>query len=364
MGSARAVAASESSDWRSLAEDAWRLLGIGLLAAGVFVLALRLRLVVLALLVGGMIAVLVAPVADRIGRRRIPDGLAALAGLLLVLGLAAATVGGAVALLVGESGRIADDVDEAVDSLTDWLAEGPLELSEADIEEAREDLGREAGDLAGSWARGGGLMRTTVTALEVLAGALLAVVVSFFFVKDRDHLSAWLLERWEEPERSRVRAAGAAAVRGISTYLQGVVLLGLIEGFIIGGAVALLGSAHEGLLIGVLTFFAAFFPVVGAIAAGVLAIAVTLTTAGPVPALIVAVVAVAVQQLDNDLLAPLIYGHFVQVHPLVVLVALTSGSVLAGVVGAFVAVPLTAMATSARRAWKEHPPEEGEPPEP
>jgi hypothetical protein len=94
----------------------------------------------------------------------------------------------------------------------------------------------------------------------------------------------------------------------------------------------------------VLTFLGAFFPIVGAVVAGAVAVLVTLASSGVGPALVVLAVAVVVQQLDNDLLAPVIYGHSLHLHPVAVLLALTVGASLGGIIGAFVAVPLTASA--------------------
>ena len=94
----------------------------------------------------------------------------------------------------------------------------------------------------------------------------------------------------------------------------------------------------------VLTFFGAFFPIVGAVVMGTVAALVTLAGAGVVPAAVVLVVVVVVQQLDNDLLAPFIYGHSLHLHPIAVLLALAVGASLGGIIGAFVAVPLTSAA--------------------
>jgi len=90
----------------------------------------------------------------------------------------------------------------------------------------------------------------------------------------------------------------------------------------------------------VVTLVGAFVPIVGAIAAGLVAILATLVTAGPTAAIIVAVVALVVQQLDNDLLAPVIYGKSLQLHPLVILLGIAAGSALFGLVGALLAVPV------------------------
>ena len=106
----------------------------------------------------------------------------------------------------------------------------------------------------------------------------------------------------------------------------------------------------------VVTFLAAFVPLVGAIAAGVVAVLVALVTAGPVPALIVAAVAIIVQQLDNDLLAPVIYGRALKLHPLVVLLGIAAGGALFGFVGTVFAVPVLAVAINAVSEIMRDPP--------
>lgn len=343
-----------TSDWRARAEDCWRLVGVGLLVIGVFLLALRLRLVVLPLFAGAMIAVLAAPLADWLRRRRFPPALTALLAVAsLVLATLAAVVA-AVAVAVNEATRIGERLTDAVDMIADWLTDGPFGLTEEDVEDVRADLGEQAQEWGEAWLESGGLVEPTITVLEVLAGALLALVIAFFVVKDRERLGQGMLERWSEPQRSRIRATVGATVDGLRGFLRGVVILGTVEGVTIGGTVAALATPAYGVTIAVVTFFAAFFPIVGAIVAGILAVLVTLAAAGPIPALVVAAVAILVQQLDNDLLAPLIYGHMIQIHPIGILIAITAGSVLAGVAGAFVAVPLTAMIIAGVRAWEQH----------
>ncbi len=119
----------------------------------------------------------------------------------------------------------------------------------------------------------------------------------------------------------------------------------------IGVAMAVVG-ADLIVAVMVLTFLAAFVPIVGALVAGVTATLVTLATAGPVPALIVAAVALVVQQLDNDLLGPLIYGRFLRMHPLVILLGITAGGALFGLIGTLFAVPVLAVTVNVVDEWR------------
>jgi putative heme transporter len=97
----------------------------------------------------------------------------------------------------------------------------------------------------------------------------------------------------------------------------------------------------------IVTFFAGFFPIVGAVTAGALAVLVALATEGPVTALILLGVVIAVQQLEGNLLEPVVMGRAVHLHPVVILLALGAGAAVAGIVGAFLAVPLAAAGTAA-----------------
>jgi predicted PurR-regulated permease PerM len=196
----------------------------------------------------------------------------------------------------------------------------------------------------------GAVAGSVVTVGEVLAGALLAIVLTIFATRDLDRAVDLAARRHRQPER--VRAACEEALGRLRSYLRAVVVLGGVEGTIIGGTVALVSSPGLGVGIGALTFVAAFFPVVGAVVAGAVAVAAVLATAGVGPALLTLAVAVAVQQLDNDLLAPYLYGRALSLHPALVLVALTGGAALAGLAGAALAVPALSAGVGASEAWR------------
>ena len=185
-------------------------------------------------------------------------------------------------------------------------------------------------------------MRGAILVVEIVAGLLLALVLTFFFVKDGERFQRFALRRIP-PERHdlarRLANRGWAALAG---YLRGSAMLGVIEAIVIGIALALVGG---GLVVPVMviTFAAAFVPLVGAVVAGVIAVLVALVTAGFTPALVVLAVAVVVQQFDNDLLAPFVFGKTLELHPVIILLAVTAGGTLFGIVGAFLAVPVTAV---------------------
>lgn len=268
----------------------------------------------------------------------------------------AVTFGGALLLLAGmvaliapplveEFSDLGPTLDKGIGEIEDWLVEdSSFDVSRANVDEAKEAATERARDLLeesqDQVARGA---RLTVAGI---AGLLLALILSVFALKDGERFVAWVDGHVPERRRAEVRAAARASWQALGGYLRGAAILGVVEAIVIGGAMALTGS---GLVIPVmlLTFAAAFVPIVGAIVAGVIAVLITLAAGGLVPALIVGVVVVVVQQLDNDLLAPWIYGKALELHPVVVLLAITTGTALFGFAGTVLAVPLTAsVATS------------------
>ncbi len=240
--------------------------------------------------------------------------------------------------------------NKSVDNIGDWLVDGPLHLERKEVDKYTSDPTHEAVRLlehsSSSITSGIKLVG------EVLIGVVLSLVFTFFFLKDGRRFQELILGRLHGRRELVVRRASARAWATFGGYLRGSAVLGLIEGVLMGGTVALLGG-ELALTIGVLSFFGAFFPLVGAIVAGGLAVLVTFVTSGTVPGLIVLGVAILTHQLDGNLLGPWIFGRALDLHPVVILVALTIGGSIGGIVGAFVAVPLTgAVLGAAEEFWK------------
>ncbi|NNE95658.1 MAG: AI-2E family transporter, partial [Acidimicrobiales bacterium] len=166
----------------------------------------------------------------------------------------------------------------------------------------------------------------------------------------------WIVERVAPARRNAVDRAGSAAMGTLRSYLMAVSLAGVVDAFAIGLGLWIIGVPLV-IPLAVITFFAAFLPVVGATAAGVLAATVALVANGPIEALVVVALTLVVQQLEGNLVLPVLMGNHVPLHPVVVLVALTAGGSLAGIIGAFVAVPFAAMVTAAAGAFRAEIPD-------
>jgi len=125
-----------------------------------------------------------------------------------------------------------------------------------------------------------------------------------------------------------------------------VAITGVVDGTLIGGAMLVLG-VPAAIPLAVLTVLASFFPIVGATVAGALAVAIALSSQGVVIAIVLAVVVLVVQQVEGDVILPLVMRRQVSLHPIVILVSLAVGGAVGGLLGALVAVPLTASVNAA-----------------
>jgi predicted PurR-regulated permease PerM len=326
-----------------LAGYSWRLLAIAAAAVGGLWLIGRLWVVFLPLVIAVLLARVLAPPVNQLRSRGWRPGLAialVLMAFLIVLGSVLTLIGVATA---DEVEGIGPTLTRAVDDIETWLVEdAPVDISREDIREFREKAGQAIGDALRDSS--GSLVSGALVAVEVLVSLFLGLIITFFVLRDGErflHSARDLLPGDRELKERLARRAW----RTLGGYLRGAALLGLVEGVIMGITVWAVG-AELAVPVAVITFLTAFVPFAGAIVAGVLAVLVALATAGGTAALIVLAVAVVVQQLDNDLLAPVVYGSALQIHPVLILLSIVGGGALFGIAGSLLAVPVTAVVTN------------------
>jgi predicted PurR-regulated permease PerM len=239
-------------------------------------------------------------------------------------------------LLVDEAPAVVDAVEDAYEDVVTF-AEDRFDVTIPALDEAL--------DRAQEWATGaelGDAGRTVATTtLELLSGFLLLLVALFFYLKDKGKIFRFLVELSPPPAREHVAEVGHRVWATLGGYFQGQLVVAAVDAFFIGLGLVLLGVPLA-LPLAVLVFFGGLFPIVGAFTAGALAVLVALADAGLGTALAVLVLNVVVQQVEGNLLEPLIVGRVTRLHPLVILAALTAGGVTLGILGAFLAVPVTA----------------------
>jgi predicted PurR-regulated permease PerM len=287
-----------------------------------------------------VLATFLVPPARALEARGVPRGAAA---SIVVLGSIAVFVG-IMALLapafVEEVQELGPTVTAGIEDLFAYV-ERTFGYSETDIQDlidqGIERVSGSGGAIAGQLAAAGGALVQGLTALA------LAIVLLFFFVKDGEQIVAWIIARSPDAHRDTVRATGRRAWSALSGFVRGTALVALVDAIGIGIGLAVLGIPLV-LPIAVLTFFGGFIPVIGAAIAGFIAVLVALAATGDiVKALLVLGLVVLVQQLEANILQPMIMRRAVALHPVVILAALTAGGLLIGVIGAFLAVPTAAV---------------------
>ena len=328
----------------------WRLLLLAIAAYIVARVAAVLYIVVVPCAAAILLTALLRPLTGRLRRA----GLGPLGATWCTLLLAIAALAGAVFLVTSrvraEYPTLVTQFKHTTAQVQSWLAGPPFHLRTGSLQTLSNDVVRYLSQhkslVEGTVVTGGRIV------VEILAGVVLCLFVSFFLIKDGDRIWAWLTSRLEAQRKRRTDLAGYAAWQAIVYYVRGTVAVAAIHAVVIGITLTIMGAP----LVAPLTLFmflAAFVPLVGMLVAGGLAILVVLATKGWIFALILFGIMVVMNQLEGHLLQPQVVGKMVRLHPLAVILVLAVGGVVAGIAGAVVAVPITAAVTSAARALRD-----------
>ncbi len=333
---------------------AWRLLVVIALAVAVLWVVRRLEVIVVPVALALMVTALMIPAVDFLDRRGAPRG----GAVALVLLTGVAIVGGMLTFVVSQfvTGLpgLVDQVTHSIESTRTWLIEGPAHLSKDQITNAGnsaiEALRNNQAKLTS------GALSTAATVTEIVTGALLTLFTLIFFLHGGRNIWQFVTQIFPANVRGRVRDAGRAGFHTLIGYVRATFLVALVDAVGIGTGLAIMGIPLA-LPLASLVFLGAFIPLVGAVVAGFLAVVVALLAKGFVYALITLALIIAVQQLEGHVLQPLVMGRAVSVHPLAVVLAIAAGGVLAGIVGALLAVPTVAFLNSAVRVLTANEPE-------
>ncbi|MCC2334494.1 AI-2E family transporter [Cellulomonas wangsupingiae] len=318
-----------------------------LAVAAVVVFALtRLTLVVIPVLIALVLAAAISPLVGAMRRRGVPSMLATWIALLALVALLAGVVWLVVRAVADQWDELSEQALDGFDELQTLVQGLPFNITAEQLDSVRESaLGLLQSDAVGSGAVAG----VSQTA-DFVAGFFIMVVVLFFFLKDGPKIWEFLLRPFEGERYERGRRVGDATVRTLGGYVRGTAIIAAVDAVGIGIGLALVGVPLV-LPLSVLVFLLAFIPLVGATLAGILAALVALVAVGPVQALVVVGIVVLVNQLEGDFLQPVVMGRSLRLHPLVILFALTAGTVLAGVTGAVLAVPIAASVWRSIQVW-------------
>ncbi len=311
------------------------LLIIGAVAWGLVWILLKVAVVTFSLLVALLLAALLEPLATRL-RRAVPAWAAALLSVLILLGV----IGGIGYLLTrrvtGKLDQLTSSLTQSITQIRDWLVHGPLSLQPQRVDQVRNQI---VNGIQSAIPNGFTLASMVIT---VLGALLLGLFVLFFLLKDGPGMWRWVVRASPAHHRERVDEAGRQAWETTGNYVIGAVIIAVADAVGIGAGLFALGVPLATSLT-FLVFLGAFVPLLGAIVSGAVAVLVTLVTNGFVAALIILGVVLVVQNVEGNLLQPLIQGRQVKLHPVVIIVVVTAGYLLFGIAGAVVAVPVVAV---------------------
>ncbi len=321
----------------------------------------RMWSVVWPVIIALFLTTLTWPLTRVLRRRGWPAALAAL--LVTVLFLVA--VLGIVALIAvpvaSQSGELTAGVVDGIEKVREWAAGPPLNIGDDEITAA---LDSAAARVQGSV---GSLVTTVATGVATtvssLVTAVLALFLMFFFLKDGPRFLPWLARQLPGRLAKDVPVLAERAWDTLGAFMRSQALVGLLDAVFIGLGLWILDVPLV-LPLTVLTFVSAFVPIVGAVFAGFVAVLIALVSNGPTDALIMLAIIVVVQQLEGNVFQPMLQSRSLGLHGAVILLAVTLGGSLAGIVGSLLAVPVTAVIAVTWNYLREQLTEAPQEPEP
>ena len=295
---------------------------------------------VLPMILALIICTVLAPVATWLRNHKVPSGLAALFTMLGFIALLAAIFMLIAPDVINHSQVLYLQAFEGVQRLQLWLQGPPLNVDPDSINEVVNDISGWIQNQAGAIA--GGVFSGISSAAGLSVTLMVIIVLTFFFLKDGHRFLPWL--RSATGGRSGLHATEllTRAWNTLSGFIRAQAIVSLIDALAIGIGIWLVGVPMA-FTLSVITFLAGFIPIVGAVVAGALAVLIALVSLGFTKALIVLAIVIAVQQLEGNILSPMLQSRAMDLHPVIVLISVTVGGGLFGLVGAFLAVPVAAM---------------------
>jgi predicted PurR-regulated permease PerM len=282
-----------------------------------------------------LLAALLYPLTD-VFARALPRWAAALLTVLAFVLALVASLFLVVERAIGQVSDFQDAMNKGVHQLENKLTHPPLSLSQGRVQKAHDQVMHFLTSSGPSPVAGASMLVT------FLSAAVLILFVLFFLLKDGSRMWAWAVSWVPARHRERTDGAGRTGWQTLTSYVRGTVLVALIDAVGIGAAMLFLGVPLTASLT-LIVFIGAFVPIVGATVSGVVAIGITLVTVGPVAAVILFAAVLVVQQVEGNVLQPLIMGRALRLHPVAIVLTVSVGTLLGGILGAIVAVPYTAV---------------------
>ncbi len=334
-----------------------------LVAAGLWVLGwvvARTWVIILPVVLAAIVCTVLWPPVRWLRSRSVPPALAALMAVVLATGVVAGIVAAVAPSIADQVSLLSSKSVAGIRQVQDWLQGPPLDISDAQLDSAvsaiTDRLESSGAQIASGFFTGVGAATSALVTLFTTA------VITFFLLKDGPRFLPWLRRSVGTPAAPHVAEVLTRMWRTLGGFIRTQALVSLVDAVLIGIGLVILGVPLAYVL-AIVTFVGGFVPIVGAFVAGALAVLIALVSNGVVTALIVLAIIVAVQQLEGNILQPWLQSKSMNLHAVVVLLAVTLGGTLFGVIGAFLAVPVAACGAVAVRYYGEQVRERTDDPE-
>ncbi|MDO4258391.1 MAG: AI-2E family transporter [Actinomycetaceae bacterium] len=344
--SLREDSAHSSVPWtlRVAAAVSWRALIVAVAAAGVIWLTNQLMVIIMPVAIALLLASLLNPFVSWMHRvLRFPRALAAAAGLILTLVGVIVALSLASSSIINQIPLLINNASSGLDQAIAWVDQLPFEIDTTALvtmlQNAQEQI--QTWVQRNSQSLASGALTATRSAFDIVAGLLLVLFCLFFFLKDGRSIWIWIVRLFPEPARVPVHES---AIRGwvtLTSYVRTQIQIAAIDALGIGVGAYFLGLPMVVPIV-VVVFFGSFIPIIGALLSGFIAVLVALFTKGITAALIMVAIILAVQQIEGNLLAPLLMSNAVSLHPVAVILVVTACGTIAGIPGAVFGVPIAA----------------------
>ncbi|WP_068158597.1 AI-2E family transporter [Rhodococcus phenolicus] len=315
-----------------------------LIAAGALVLGWiieKMWVVVLPVALAIVVSTVLWPPTRGLMKRRVPPAAAASITLLVFFAVVAGIIAGIVPSVVSQAPELGNKATEGIHKVEDWIQGPPFNLRDEQLENAVQVVVEKVQGSAASIASG--VFSGVSTAGSLLVTLGLVLVLTFFFIKDGPRFIPWMHAVGGGRAGRHLEEVLIRMWDTLGGFIRTQALVSFIDAFFIGLGLVILGVPLAPVL-AIITFIGGFIPIVGAFVAGALAVLVALVANGLTTAIIVLVIIIAVQQLEGNVLQPVLQSRSMHLHAVIVLLAVTAGSSLFGIVGAFLAVPVAAVA--------------------
>jgi predicted PurR-regulated permease PerM len=338
---------------RIAAAWSWRLIVVGVIGWALLRVIGLVSVVIIPLAIALLLSALLGPAVGWLLRLHVHRSFATF--LVLIGGLAA--VVGTLTLVVNQFidgvPQLTENASAGVRQIQEWARTGPLHLSDDQVDQAIDSAQEWVNSNTSQLTSTG--IATAATLAEVLTGLVLVLFATFFFLRDGRQIWRFIVRLFPVNARWSLADAGDASWATLGSYVRATVLVAFIDAVGIGLALLILDVPFP-FPLAALVFLGAFIPIIGASISGAVAVLVALVDQGWVVALITLGAVILVQQLEGHVLQPLIMGRAVAIHPLAVIIGIACGVVVAGIIGALVAVPIIAVFnTGIRRLSRRRP---------